>query len=288
MHSGQAVGNKHYVDETFLRKLYELAGDDHAARDWLLMDVACEGELVERAEPRAIVAGQWKLILDLEVLARDTTINLPLRRDEATWQSAASLDGLPAEIQWDPDGRSCAIEIAEPGRYTLTIPFTPGIQRSGPQHQIDLSVPAVPGGRFQLRHPVDVTGLELTGVTTTTTQAADLPKSFDGELDGSGRVAARWLQQPEPGGESPGLRATELQWLHVGQDRVELFVKFIVEGGVRRPETLTVASRRTVETYLTPKMWFRMNLRRVAAVESFESRFLRMISTGRKCSCDGS
>ena len=238
--SGQAVGNKHYVDETFLRKLYELAGDDHAARDWLLTDVACEGELVERAEPRAIVAGQWKLLLDLEVLARDTTIILPLRRDEASWQSAASLDGLPAEIQWDPDGRSCAIEIAEPGRYTLTIPFTPGIQRSGPQNQIDLSVPAVSGGRFQLRHPVDVTGLELTGVTTTTTQAADLPKLFDGELDGSGRVAARWLQQPEPGGENPGLRATELQWLHVGQDRVELFVKFIVEGGVRRPETLTV------------------------------------------------
>jgi hypothetical protein len=235
----QAVGNKQYVGETFLRKLYELAGDDHAARAWLLTDVACEGELVERAEPRAIVAGQWKLILDLEVLARDTTISLPLRRSEATWQSAASLDGLPAEIQWDPDGRSCAIEIAEPGRYTIAIPFTPGIERSGPQNQIDLSIPAVSGGRFQLRHPVDVTGLELTGVATTT-QAADLPKSFDGELDGSGRVTARWLQQPEPGGENSGLRATELQWLHVGQDRVELFVKFIVEGGVRRPETLTV------------------------------------------------
>ena len=88
--SGEAVGNKHYVDETLLRTLYELAGDDHAARDWLLMDVACEGELVERAGPRAIVAGQWKLILDLEVLARDTTIDLPLRRDEATWQNATS------------------------------------------------------------------------------------------------------------------------------------------------------------------------------------------------------
>jgi hypothetical protein len=238
---GRAVGSKHYVDETFLRRLYELANDDAAARDWLIFNVACEGELVEQAGPREIVAGQWKLILELEVLARDSIIKLPLQHADSTWPSAASLDGLPVAIQWQPDGRSCALTIAEPGRYTLAIPFTPKIQRVGEQLKIDLQVPAVPGGRLQLRQPSGITGLELTGVATMS-QANESPKTLVGVLDGSGRIAARWLQQPEPVGESAGLRVTELQWLHAGHDRIELYVKFVVEGGVRRPESLTVTA----------------------------------------------
>jgi hypothetical protein len=238
--SRQIVGGMRYVDEHFLRELYALAGDGHAASTWLVIDAKCEGELVERTKPRMVVAGQWEWVFEIEILARDTAIVLPLRRDDANWQTSALLDGLPVAIQWHSDGHSCELKIAEPGRYSLAIGFTPLIQRAGDRSQIELSVAEVPGARFRLRHPAGIAGLELSGVAVTTKPAGST-NSLEAELDGSGRLVAHWLEQPQLESESAAPRVTELQWLHVGQDRVELYAKFILEGGARRPEALSVA-----------------------------------------------
>jgi hypothetical protein len=235
---GQAVGNKHYVAEKLLRRLFALANNDATASEWLMLDASCEAELTDQSNSNEMVSAQWKLVFDIEALARDTTIVLPLRRDEANWQETAFLDGLPATIHWLADGRGCTLLVAEPGRYTLVIACQPEIAQLGDRNQIEMTVPATRGGRFQLRHPAEMADVELTGVSTV--QDIQSRNPLIGELDGSGRIAVRWPQRPVPPGESPGLRVTQLEWLHVAEDYVELNAKFILEGGVRRPESFSI------------------------------------------------
>jgi hypothetical protein len=235
----QPVGDKYYVDESFLRRLLELAGDDSAEHNWLVVDAACHAELVDRSNPRDLTAGRWNLVLDIEVLTRDTTIVLPLVRNQATWQDVATLDGLPAPLQWRPDGRSCMLEIVEPGRYTLEVSLVPRIQLAGDHNQIDLGIPAFPGGQFRLRFPAGTSDIALTGVDVTSQSDAS-PNSLAGELDDSGQISVRWPRKLTLPDEDTGLRVTELQWLHVTPNDVVLDCKFVVEGAGRRPESLAV------------------------------------------------
>ena len=152
----------------------------------------------------------------------------------------ALLDGLPLAIQWSPNHDSCSLEIAEPGQYALSISFVPEIEAINERNRIEVSLPAIVGGRFQLRHLLKTNGLEVIGVASTSPTNGD-ENTFTGELDGSGRIAVQWPELPPHADEATGPRVTELEWLDVTAGQAVLHTKFIVEGGVHRPDTLFVS-----------------------------------------------
>jgi hypothetical protein len=239
--AGGTDGSKWYVGEQLLRELLALAGTDPMARrDWVLFAGTCEGELHDRDNAAAFAAGDWKLTLSIEVLARDTTITLPLVQSEATWQPVASLDGIPTPITWHADGISCDLMIAEPGRYELSISFRPQVNRVGDRNQIALTIPQLSPGRCALRCPPALAGLEVIGVVPAPpdNNSSDL---LVGALDSSGQLTVRWPHSQSPIDDAQGLRVTELHWLDIRAGDVQLQTKYIVEGGTRRPETLTVS-----------------------------------------------
>jgi hypothetical protein len=238
---GRPVGTKWYVGEQLLRELFMSArAGQMSGRDWLLRDMACEGDLRERAEGSGIVAREWKLIFAIDVMARDTTIFLPLLLREARWNSTASLDGIPAAISWNHDGRGCEIQVTEPGAYNLEFTFVPRVETVGERDSIELTIPAMAGGRVTVRYPASLARLETTG-TVLSSVSGSTTGLLVRELDGSGRLRFSWPRADSPQEESQGLRVSELYWLHIDGSDVWLDAKYIVEGSTRRPETLTVA-----------------------------------------------
>ena len=104
------VGSKYFVGERFLHELLDcqtnLRGE---AKTWLLREASYVGELSDARDASEVTAGRWSLAFSIETLARDTTISLPLVKDEAEWQTTAMLEGVPVPIEWRDEGRKCTI-----------------------------------------------------------------------------------------------------------------------------------------------------------------------------------
>jgi hypothetical protein len=235
---GRTAGTKTYVSERFLRELHRASarGSQH---QWILLEAAYQGELhIMRADTPEVVSGDWILTMSIEVLARDTTIALPLVRDEAAWPETATVDGIPTPLVWSENGRECKVNITEPGRRELAILCVPRVGEAGGKNQIQLTIPPILGAAIRVKHPSGLSG--ITVVETALTHAEE-PDEFTGELDGSGRLTVNWPRVAADADRAPGLRVTALQWLRIGVDVIELEAKYIVEGGPRRPESLTVA-----------------------------------------------
>ena len=180
------------------------------------------------------------MTLDLDVLGRDTTIRLPLVREEAAWPATVQLDGIPLPLEWGDDGRSCTFDVAEPGRYELTISFVPRVRDVAGQNQIELTLPPQWGAALELRHPTELSGLVVTGanVQRRDDRAAGL---LDGDLDDSGRMVLRWPRAETPAGPKD-VRITELRWLQVGAAGVEMEVKYVAPRDARLPPALTISA----------------------------------------------
>ena len=161
------AGTKLYVSERFLRELIAFA-ENQSPTDgqWLLQGAMYSGELAESRAQTEIAAGTWALAFSIETLARDATVVLPLVREEATWQPTAMLDGVPVPLDWRANGRKCAIEIAQPGRYSLTIYCVPKTEITDGGSQFSLTVPPLPSAGIELHAPELLTGIGVAGAYT--------------------------------------------------------------------------------------------------------------------------
>ena len=118
---GQMAGDKFYVSEELLRILLRDASRiGRTSSDWIMLDADYGLELHESPDQPGIAAGNSAMTLNIETLARDTVVELPLVREEAEWIRAA-IDGIPCMLVWNADGRGCRLKIDEPGRCQLKI-----------------------------------------------------------------------------------------------------------------------------------------------------------------------
>ncbi|HEY3395311.1 MAG TPA: hypothetical protein VGK58_21600 [Lacipirellulaceae bacterium] len=234
--NGRAAGTKTYVSERFLRELHARAPAAH--RQWILLGADYQGELRDRTDSDEVAVGDWTMTFLIEVLARDTTIVLPLVHDEAIWDATAMLDGIPTPLIWGEGGRGCMVHIAEPGQHELVIPFIPRFTEAFGRNQIELTVPPLAGATARLQHPGGLVGVNLSG--TAVEQIDGARGELVGELDGLGRITVDWPRVSANDESAAGPRVTALQWLRIGVDEAELDTKFIVEGGGRQPQTVTL------------------------------------------------
>lgn len=240
--SGEENGSKVYVSETLLRQLLRQASTESATRgQWLISNVACQGELIARPDAPGLLAGNWILKLSVEVFARDTTLVLPLKREEAAWTNTVMLDGIPTPVSWQADGKSCSINVSEPGRYELEISCVPKTHDLAGRGRIELAIPPLPGSTIQLNYPSAATILEVAGATHQQ-RGGTSTGILRSELDGSGQLVVDWPQEQMPTGSIQDRRITELQWLRVDANGVFLDVKYLVEGLAGSPDALTIAA----------------------------------------------
>ncbi|MEX0643168.1 MAG: hypothetical protein WD468_10735 [Pirellulales bacterium] len=237
-------GTKAYVSEQLLQRLLaDSAESSPKAGQWLLTNASYRGELHRSSEgEEEMVAGEWRMKLDIEVLGRNTTIRLPLVRDEADWPNTVQLDGIPSPLEWSEDGRSCSVEIVEPGRFELSIAFVPRVRESAAQNQVELTLPPCWGAAFEMRRPAEMNGLEVEGVNWQPVgDRASVVMS--GDLDDSGRIVFHWPRTKTPLGTKDA-RIAELRWLRVGTSGVEMEVKYVAPRDAPLPESLTIVGDR--------------------------------------------
>lgn len=233
-------GTKYYLGEQFLRKLLtSTSNTGQVDGQWLLRDAAYAGELTENRGSTDTAAGNWSLAFSIETLARETTIVLPLVRDEANWQPTAMLDGVPVPLTWRDDGRKCAIEIAEPGQYVLTVYCVPKMETTDGRSQFNLTIPPLLSATIQLHVPELLTGIKVVNASLSPA-AKDAPGVLNGNLVHADHLTVRWPSLEMKSSASQRLSVTELSWLHIAASETELETKYVIEGGARRPDVLTI------------------------------------------------
>ena len=171
--AGKPAGTKYFVSTDFLRHLMGAATKTPTDRTWLITDMRCDGELVPRQEQAGLRAGSWMLAFEIETFARDAVVELPLVRHEADWSPSASLDGMPAPIDWDASGRGCRVRIAEPGPSRLTLSFVPRLDEAGGRQQLTLSLPQIAGANLSIAAPATLTDLQSNSIALFATRWAE-------------------------------------------------------------------------------------------------------------------
>ncbi len=242
---GHPAGTKYYVSDEFLRRLIAASSDSSQnLGEWLLSDATFTGELTEKPGQKDVLAGNWTMSFAIETLARDTTVVLPLIRSEADWNATAMLDGVPSPLEWHGAGRSCAIQIPEPGRYSLALLCVPKTRTTDGLNQIELSVPPIRGAKIEVRYPEAASGVTIANASTLTPPSGSAT-ALNGELDRIDRIDVRWSRTDKSENGASGFTLTEMRWLHVTPTDLEITVRYILEcrrGAPTRSPSLTTTA----------------------------------------------
>ena len=207
---------------------------------WILLSANYVGELSEVRTGTAATANTWTLTFGIEALARNARIVLPLTQNDADWQPTAMLDGIPVPLEWRSDGRECTITIEQPGAYTLTVFGVPSIEETEGLNRIHFSIPPALSATLRLHFPEAITDVKVPGAVRFSA-SKDGAGMLRAELGQADRLTVEWPVGESKSTASQGLTVTEMSWLRIDSSSTELEVKYILEGGSRRPDSLTIA-----------------------------------------------
>lgn len=240
---GRPVGDKYYLGEKFFRDLLHAAQDSAPMGQWLIRDAEYVINLAEPFDTAVPVVGKWNLKYDLEVLARDTYIVLPLVRSDAEWETTVLLDGVPEPLIWQSDDRGCSIHVREPGQYSLLIACTPRATQAEGEYVAKLSIPTLMGAVVRLDSVPAGISMKINGVEVV---QSDMRSStgLQTALDGADYLELKWNANVVSAEGSHTIRAVGLRWIRVSHDKVELEAKYLIEGSAaatrRHPDKLVV------------------------------------------------
>jgi hypothetical protein len=237
---GEPVGTKVFVGDEFLRQLLAAAEKRSAAGDWLLTKMSLDGELARGQDRATVRCGVWQLTFEIDTLARDTKVTLPLARAEADWPKSASLDGMPATIEWDEAGGGCHIQVAEPGPHRLSIALEPHTSNTNGRQLLELTLPQAAGAPVSIATPTELPDLRTTGAREAT-RGAESRTSWHGDLDGTGSFTASWPVESSGGALTQRESVDELRWLRLGPDSRVLEVKYLLRSGGNWPDAIELA-----------------------------------------------
>lgn len=239
--AGKPAGTKCFVSGAFLRHLMHRASTAASDDGWLIADMRCDGELIPVQGPHPEVrAARWSLTLEVETLTRDGAIRLPLQKVEADWPAAASIDGIPAPLEWDETGRACTVHIAEPGRHQLSIAFVPRMEAAADRNSIALTLPKIPGAAVSIAAPAALAELRCEGRPYVRHDEAN-HIVWRSELDDSGRLTAGWNIPHAEATVAPSRGVDQFSSLQIQPDGVLLTIKLRRHERGKWPATIDFA-----------------------------------------------
>ena len=126
--NGTPSGGNYYIPLEMFRKLHQETNAETAAeRDtYFYHHASYAGKLRASSAPGsadALILDTITATFDLEVLAADTRVRLPMRASEIHLSAGASLNNVPVMPLWEDE--KLAFDIPKPGRYTLILRFYP-------------------------------------------------------------------------------------------------------------------------------------------------------------------
>ncbi len=223
---GERQGNEVFLPTQFLETLQRQARPaprDGAAfvilaadyQGGLSRDYSAEASVVmDSKNSRMQLAEPWTLSWKIESFQPNCLVALPLHRADANWLAAAHrLDGLPAEIQWHPEGKHCTVELPEAGVHRLEIVGHPHLSLQGREATVQMRVPPLPGARLHLAVPPRAKNLRVPQAVEDL-RTPSLAR-WRGLLVGSKTLALHWTLQPSRDDATTWQRLEQRSWLHV-------------------------------------------------------------------------
>lgn len=226
---GQPAGDYVYLDPGLYELLHRRPEGRASDRPpWLVVKARYELELPTLADASGESAlwavPRLRAVVELETFQPDTRVVLPWRQEEVTLHPGQSrLDGQPATLIWEPDGRGLAVTIREPGRHQLAMMLATRARRVGEAVQLELFVPPAAieeWGEFS-------DGSQ--GHTAIGASAQQLSGRVSFFSLGPGRVRWQWpadLAQAAPA----QVEAEQLLWWKIRRGSVSLEARFRVRG----------------------------------------------------------
>jgi hypothetical protein len=141
----QPIGKYVYLDEALYEALHRLSGGEPSPLSAALFERA-HYDLPVAATPRTggAAVDELRAAFDFHTFHSDATVQLPLRRDQAhLLEGRARLDGRPATLSWNTDGRGLSFAVAESGKHRLEIAFATMAQQTPDSIALELDVPRV-------------------------------------------------------------------------------------------------------------------------------------------------
>lgn len=162
------LGEYVYVSLDFYTLLYR-APEREQLPPWLLRSATYEMQVSEEGAAASIV-----MRLELETLAAQAKVSLPLRRGEVhLLEGRATLEGEPISLDWDDTGAALQLEIERPGQYQLTLAFSAAAKSENGGAQWDFSIPKTPRSALRIKSPLRPADWLMPGALGAVTKATD-------------------------------------------------------------------------------------------------------------------
>ena len=231
------AGDKYYLPEKMYEDLSRLAAAVRQQQQgWLLAGASYRGQLIREAGAEKYRIEQLQAVFELQVLGEAMQVRLPLRRDEVSLApDAATLDGRPVQLTWEPDGAALVVEVAQPGRHFLELILEPVARNADSSTGIEISIPPVATSTLEVFFPAGAPTVSVPSAIGEIHYQDEVPQLI-AELGPTDRLCIRWTGTAAPV-SSPALEVEQVGWLRVKPGAVELSARLRLrapEGQVRQ------------------------------------------------------
>jgi hypothetical protein len=208
---------------SYLRR--ETSGSGTVARQWLI--AGADYRVVFELDAASPTPQARELVAQYRVRTSRAGVRLvlPIRQDQVyLLPNRARLDGRPASVAWESDGRMLVIEVPEPGDADLELAFRPQVALRDGAVLCDVQIPRVPDARLRLQLPTGISGVEcLTALGNATTEATGEQLISLGPAD---HLVLQWPANPAANAGTLSVEAEQLMWLRVRPGAAVLQARF--------------------------------------------------------------
>ena len=231
----EPTGGKYFVSETFFSELYRRAAL-HAEKPqgWLITSAVYRTALAEDASLQGHVVDRLTAEYEIRVFNTGARVCIPLRREDVSLvPGQAQLDERPVQPDWDADGRTLLLDIAEPGEYRLELTLRPNVRPENRSAGFEMAIPRVPTARLEFSVPTGGPSVEVPSALGEV-RWEEMPSRWVAELGPSDRLAVAWQDTatrtrervpagyPAAGGP---VNVEQFQWLKIEPGCVLLHVR---------------------------------------------------------------
>ncbi len=222
---------------SYLRR--ETTGGGTVARQWLIAGADYRVVFELDAASPAPLARELVAQYRVRTSRADARLVLPIRQDQVyLLPNRARLDGRPASVAWESEGRMLIVEVPEPGEADLELAFRPQIEIRDGAVVCDVQIPRVPDARLRLQLPAGISGVEcLSALGNTTTEATGEQLISLGPAD---HLTLQWAANPAANAGAVSVEAEQLMWLRVRPGAAVLQARFRFNSAAGRLQEIGV------------------------------------------------
>lgn len=225
-----------YVPQQLLQDFQKVAElSETSGADWALLGTKYAITLDQTAADAPVQARESRLTFRIRTLVNQVLVELPLRRQEATWNlTKSTLNGIPLKAIWS-EGDKLQLQIEEPGLHEVQLILIPSISRGAQAATLELSIPRFPGAILEITKPPSLEKLHAAAVTDFTARNSD--RLVSAVLGGTEKLVLSW--KPASLVNPAKLRVEQFEWLAIDSDRItgEARLRLL---GEQLPEILTL------------------------------------------------